>query len=477
MNRLNRFLWWCAGANIDILKECPTDQSKYFGIGGTILFTALMASFAGGYAIFTAFQSETLSVFFGLFWGALIFNLDRYIVASIGKGDGTSKITWDEWKNAMPRIVMAILIGFVVATPLELKLFEKEIEVEKEKIINEKREELAEGQGDRDKEIQSIKDRMAELNNELEKIKEGVKTDPRIVLNNEKISTLSKEENDLIIKKNSLSAKISEHESNYNFAMKRYQDPSITAEDRGSFLIKKNRAENQLASLRPKLQSINNQIFEIRKTKSDAEQGNSVVRDTIGVNISVTEQRVRNEMNKLSEQLIRVQDFRNGDLNTYANVAKKYNGFSARLEALNRLCYNRKTEIQAENKVVILQEKTPVYWARLLISLMFIFIEIAPVLFKMMTESGPYDDRIDEINFMSNAQKQKYISNIEENLKTELTINTALNSSKVNTEIITNQKLLEQIAQVQSEIALIAIEEWKKQEIDKAKNNPNSIVS
>ena len=53
MKKVNRFFWWCAGANLDILEECPTDHSKFFGIGGTILFTALMASFAGGYAIFT----------------------------------------------------------------------------------------------------------------------------------------------------------------------------------------------------------------------------------------------------------------------------------------------------------------------------------------------------------------------------------------------------------------------------------------
>ena len=128
MKKVNRFFWWCAGANLDILEECPTDHAKYFGVGGTIIFTALMASFAGGYAFFTAFKSVLPSLFFGAFWGLLIFNLDRYIVATIGKGDGTSKITKEEWKIARPRLLMAILLGIVIATPLELKIFEKEIE-------------------------------------------------------------------------------------------------------------------------------------------------------------------------------------------------------------------------------------------------------------------------------------------------------------------------------------------------------------
>ena len=57
----------------------------------------------------------------------LIFNLDRYIVSTIGKGDGTQKITVEEWKLAAPRLLMAILLGFVISTPLELKIFETEI--------------------------------------------------------------------------------------------------------------------------------------------------------------------------------------------------------------------------------------------------------------------------------------------------------------------------------------------------------------
>ena len=74
--------------------------------------------------------SEILSLFFGLFWGALIFNLDRYIVSTFGVGDGKKTISKQELIEAAPRLLMAILLGFVIATPLELKLFEKEINAE-----------------------------------------------------------------------------------------------------------------------------------------------------------------------------------------------------------------------------------------------------------------------------------------------------------------------------------------------------------
>ena len=132
--KIKHFFWWASGAEISILKEFPTEHSKYFGVGGTIIFTALMASFAGGYAFYTAFKSVILSLFFGLFWGAMIFNLDRYIVSTFGVGDGKKTISKQELMEASPRILMAILLGFVIATPLELKIFKQEIDVEIEHI-------------------------------------------------------------------------------------------------------------------------------------------------------------------------------------------------------------------------------------------------------------------------------------------------------------------------------------------------------
>ena len=115
--KLENFFLWSSGANLEILNQVPTEKSKYFGIGGTIIFTALMASFAGGYAFFTAFKSTFLSVPFGIFWGCLIFNLDRYIVASFGVGDGKKTISKQELIEGAPRLAMAIVLGFVISTP------------------------------------------------------------------------------------------------------------------------------------------------------------------------------------------------------------------------------------------------------------------------------------------------------------------------------------------------------------------------
>lgn len=123
---LNEFLWSCAGVNKKVLRQCPTDYAKYAGSGGTILFTALMAMISGGYAMFFVFDSVEIAIAFGVFWGMLIFNLDRFIVNTM-YSDGLPTISRGELRSGLPRIIMAIFLGIVISTPLEMKIFEDRI--------------------------------------------------------------------------------------------------------------------------------------------------------------------------------------------------------------------------------------------------------------------------------------------------------------------------------------------------------------
>lgn len=122
---LKQFFWMCSGADIDILsKSSKAEQTKFAGIGGTVFFTAVMATIASSYALYTVFDNIYAAIFFGLVWGLLIFNLDRFIVSTIKKSDNK----WKEIAQATPRIILAIIIAIVISKPLELKIFEKEID-------------------------------------------------------------------------------------------------------------------------------------------------------------------------------------------------------------------------------------------------------------------------------------------------------------------------------------------------------------
>lgn len=121
---LKRFFLLCSGVDSDIVNSCSNgEQNKYAGIGATVFFTAVMAFIASSYALYTVFDNIYTAVFFGLIWGFLIFNLDRFIVSTIKKRDRFL----DELIQASPRIVLAIIIAIVISKPLEIKIFEKEI--------------------------------------------------------------------------------------------------------------------------------------------------------------------------------------------------------------------------------------------------------------------------------------------------------------------------------------------------------------
>lgn len=138
-----RFLWKCAGGDRYLLERSTySDQIKYMCLGGIVFATGAMAGLAGGYAFYTIFeprgnaienpidmQTVIMALFFGVVWGLMIFNIDRFIVTSTGKGDGTEAITTGELKSAMPRILMGIIIAMTISKPVEIRMFKTEIDI------------------------------------------------------------------------------------------------------------------------------------------------------------------------------------------------------------------------------------------------------------------------------------------------------------------------------------------------------------
>lgn len=142
-SKFMKFLWRTAGAERYILERGTfSDQVKWACLGGIVLSTGIMATFAGGYAFYIIFQPKGLvttdvtdwptvamALVFGLLWGAIILNIDRFIVAATGKGDGTEAITGDELRGALPRIIMGTIIAITISKPIEIRMFKSEIDV------------------------------------------------------------------------------------------------------------------------------------------------------------------------------------------------------------------------------------------------------------------------------------------------------------------------------------------------------------
>lgn len=191
LNPLSRALYFSAGADVQLLRYCPNyDRVKLQGIGGTVIATAMLAFVSGSYAIYTVFgpnspgQDDPLSltwfavsILVGLVWAAVIYNLDRFIVAASGHGDGTDKIRWSEFFRALPRIAMACLIGFVIAKPLEIRIMKSEIDSRLEQQQADLREEyMARAAKTRDGQIEVITRAKKELAEQRDKKSQELET-------------------------------------------------------------------------------------------------------------------------------------------------------------------------------------------------------------------------------------------------------------------------------------------------------------
>ncbi|HKU41224.1 MAG TPA: DUF4407 domain-containing protein, partial [Polyangiales bacterium] len=142
-----RFLWFCAGADSGLLARCPgSDWVKFQSIGGIVLATSLLAFVSASYALYTVFspkdataieattdpRTAVFAMLGGLVWSLVIFNIDRFIVSSAGKGDGTERITLGELFQSLPRLLMAIIIGVCISAPLEIRILKPEIDAQLE---------------------------------------------------------------------------------------------------------------------------------------------------------------------------------------------------------------------------------------------------------------------------------------------------------------------------------------------------------
>jgi len=399
---ITRFFVWSSGVSADILETVPTEKSKYFGIGGTIVFTALMAAFAGGYAFNTAFDNTILSMFFGVFWGSLIFNLDRYIVSSFGVGDGKKTISKQELIEASPRLVMAIILGFVISTPLELKLFEKEINAEISTQINITTNTIIRA-GENDPILVRLRTELDELNNNI--------SNRNKIIDEQRTSWESKnrDKNDEW-NKGKFSGKVGKG---------------------GYFEDLKKEADNAEVKYN-----------QINQDYSTLNQKDYARLDQINREIADRERSLRESTEKQK------------------TVIAQNDGLMARLKALNTLS----------------QESISLMFAKWLITLLFIFIEIAPIMFKMMTERGPYDDIMDRIKHETKVRELLAISNINEEVNTLVSINREKSTQKLNAELAANNNLLQTISEAQAEIAREAINEWKRKQIAAVIANPEILI-
>lgn len=456
--KLNEFFWTCAGVNKRVLRQCPTEYAKYAGMGGTIFFTACMAALSGGYAISTVFDNTYISCIFGLFWGLLIFNLDRLIVNTM-YSDGEVTISWRELVSGLPRIVMAIFLGIVISTPLELKIFEDAIDI---KIEQDKDVLLQEKIGETIHRRDSTTQKRDEIMN-------------GVAMFDSQITTSSTETNNLLSDINDLQTKLNGENNNI-----RTLDQQI---------VPLQRKLNALSSDDPQYQKILAQIGGLRVKRSAAvahrntyaaairgKQGEVAATDATLKNLMSNKQvetqreseRLRLEVDSLNniinESKVRHKEWSEDEIKAKGSFRDKldvqYKGFQAKMKAFTEL----KEESWATNI------------SSLFIMLLFIIVETAPTFLRMMVADGSYENLLDAEKHRIEVLSSKKKSDLNDEINTEIQISTEKNRQRLEAEVLANKELLEKLAKTQAELLQTAIEKWREEELEKINKNPSAYI-
>jgi len=121
---LGRRLAVLGGADADVLEDVPEETSRFVQMFFVLLGTALVSALSMVFALVTGVRiSVLLAIPLAIVWALLIFNLDRFLTSTMRSTRSVGRLIG----LALPRVIMAALIGIVVAEPLVLQVFQNDI--------------------------------------------------------------------------------------------------------------------------------------------------------------------------------------------------------------------------------------------------------------------------------------------------------------------------------------------------------------
>lgn len=485
-SRTQYFFWLLSGAEISILKDCPTDYNRQAGIGFTIFMTTLLAFCSGTYAGYYFGESYLTAVIFGAIWASLIFSIDRSMVVTLKKDPTKNKQSFIV--AFLSRALLAVLIAFIISIPLELLIFKENIELHMDKykldqiysvqqaairneaigdkqnrlnndnlIYKQVSDQLTNGEPQGDPEFDILKAEVGAMQityNQLLSALKSARTKAEIAyrnvpyLNNSDVKNQYSEEWK-IYKKNE--AKIKQAEFNFNqFDLKRFNQLKLE---------KKNYIDNWIVDLKNKQRKLNENISttseSISKGFATADSAKNLFQEKIVekkgfvLRFMILEDLAKRE--RIVRKAIRMNNYNDSEVTSdsvqSANISSNNSKFVEEIE------YN--------------PEGASIFLLLWLIRFLFFTIEILPTIAKIATPIGAYDRAIFrkemdlaedlELRTSEYLMQQSKIREIEYQAEILLTKERTELENKLYTELI------KEISLVQNKIARDKIDEFKKQ--------------
>ena len=459
-----RFLWFVAGADIEMLSLCPLDYKKYEAIGMTILMTSLVGFAAGSSAAWYFTEDALWTLVFGLFWSLLIFSIDRSLVVTLKK---------DPYKKSyyvLPLVFrgfLAILVAGIMSIPLELLVFngfiQNDIENYKSDLLKQQHKDSFDAQQSAEYHSKS------KSLNQLLKMESCKKDDIEMLINNKRserqreVNMLNHPNtttyNNAKANANGLQRQLNELYSLPNSDYRRNRIPglrsqishqrSVMASERNAWNSKVNarilELDNEIAQLSDALRVVKEKI-----AKTDREKQRV---DSTSVSYQA---RAEESLNKTDER------FRNGNNFTLYYAVLAHAIYKTHKVTHERMGTDGKTYTY-ETEEFVNKDFMFLLW---FIRAMFFVIELLPSIVKVVSKAGQYELRVyhQEEELKKYLHSQEYQDYCYKMLHGDNQLEMDLQAQRHDAEKKVQHDIIQAIINAEESVAKDSIDNWERLE-------------
>ena len=459
-----RFLWFVAGADVEMLSLCPLDYKKYEAIGMTILMTSLVGFAAGSSAAWYFTEDALWTLVFGLFWSLLIFSIDRSLVVTLKK---------DPYKKSyyvLPLVFrgfLAILVAGIMSIPLELLVFngfiQNDIENYKSDLLKQQHKDSFDAQQSAEYHSKS------KSLNQLLKMESCKKDDIEMLINNKRserqreVNMLNHPNtttyNNAQTSANGLQRQLNELYSLSNSDYRRNRIPglrsqishqrSVMASERNAWNSKVNahisELDNEIAQLSDALRVVKEKI-----AKTDREKQRV---DSTSVSYQA---RAEESLNKTDER------FRNGNNFTLYYAVLAHAIYKTHKVTHERMGTDGKTYTY-ETEEFVNKDFMFLLW---FIRAMFFVIELLPSIVKVVSKAGQYELRVyhQEEELKKYLHSQEYQDYCYKMLHGDNQLEMDLQAQRHDAEKKVQHDIIQAIINAEESVAKDSIDNWERLE-------------
>ncbi|WP_336641652.1 DUF4407 domain-containing protein [Microbacterium sp. USHLN272] len=352
------------GAEGEILDRVPGETPRFVQMFFVLAGTALVSAISMLFALTTGVGAAIwLAVPLALVWALIIFNLDRFLTSTMA----STRNVWRLIGLAIPRVIMAAIIGFVVAEPLVLQVFHNDIarEVASTNITQSQTDQEALESGPEKIALDAATAKVAELENQAA---------TGIVAGTDSSSASESAAQATV---DDLTTKLADQQTVIDQARALYQC-ELTGEGAGTVPgctgvngegASSDAAQAQLAQAQ---QTYDGLAEQLRVANEELATAGTAAKENTSTSEATNRQTAQ-------DQLPAARD-------TYDQALAAYNARADAVAQGNAGATGLLSQISGLNR---LSEKEPtILWAHILIAALFFMIELLPVLVKVLTSYG-----------------------------------------------------------------------------------------